>query len=175
MIVKKSLTFFAGGTALVLAALALAGCGSSSTSASPANAATTGPAATVAVENTSLGNVLESSKGHTLYLFTKDTGTTSTCSGACAVNWPPLRASGKPTTGSGAQASLVSTTARSDGTRQITYNGHPLYLFKGDGNPGDTNGQGLNAFGGHWYAVSPAGDQVTAQPSSSGGSGGSGY
>ena len=66
-------------------------------------------------------------------------------------------------------ASLTSTTSRSGGAKQVTYNGHPLYLFKGDNNPGDTNGQGLNAFGGSWYALSAAGDKVSKQPSSSGG------
>ena len=95
------------------------------------------------------------------------------CSGACAVNWPPLRATGKPTIGSGADASLISTTSRSGGGKQVTYNGHPLYLFKGDSGRGDTNGQGLNAFGGSWYALTPAGDQVSGTSSSSGG--GSGY
>jgi len=76
-----------------------------------------------------------------------------------------------PTIGSGANASLVSATTRPDGARQVTYNGHPLYLFKGDNKAGDTNGQGINAFGGYWYALSPTGDQVTGQPASSGGSG----
>ncbi|HLM26124.1 MAG TPA: hypothetical protein VK304_04060, partial [Thermoleophilaceae bacterium] len=86
--------------------------------------------------------------------------------------WPPLRAKGKPAVGSGAKASLVATTARSDGRPQITYNGHPLYLFRGDRKPGDTNGQGSTAFGGGWYALSPAGNEVSAQPSNSGGGGG---
>src|SRR4051794_41013891 len=99
-------------------------------------------------------------------------------SGACATNWPPLRASGKPTVGSGTQASMASTTKRSDGSRQVTYNGHPLYRFQGDHTAGDTNGQGVNAFGAAWYVVSPAGSQITAKPSSSDSSssgGGSGY
>ena len=126
-----------------------------------------------ACPTTGLGNILVDSQGRTLYLFTRDSGTMSECSGACAVNWPPLRATGKPTIGSGADASLVSTTSRSGGAKQVTYNGHPLYLFKGDKSPGDTNGQGLNAFGGSWYALSPAGDQISGQPSSSGG--GNGY
>jgi predicted lipoprotein with Yx(FWY)xxD motif len=62
---------------------------------------------------------------------------------------------------------MVGTTKRSDGTSQITYNGHPLYLFEGDHKPGDTNGEGVNAFGANWYAVSPAGNLVSG--SSSGG------
>jgi predicted lipoprotein with Yx(FWY)xxD motif len=76
---------------------------------------------------------------------------------------------GKPTIGTGAKASLVSTSTRSGRARQVIYNGHPLYLFKGDNKPGDTNGEGLNAFGGSWFAVSPAGDGVSAPAASSGG------
>jgi predicted lipoprotein with Yx(FWY)xxD motif len=66
----------------------------------------------------------------------------------------------------------VGTTARPDGEPQVTYNGHPLYLFAGDQNPGDKNGQGLSAFGAKWYVLSPAGNQITQQPSSSGGNSG---
>jgi hypothetical protein len=73
-----------------------------------------------------------------------------------------------PTVGGGADASLVGTTMRSDGSPQVTYAGHPLYLFSGDQNLGDTNGEGLVAYGARWYVVSPAGDQITGQESSSG-------
>jgi predicted lipoprotein with Yx(FWY)xxD motif len=172
---KRFITFPAGGALLLLAALAVAGCGgggNSNASSGPPKTAS-GTAATVGVSNEGLGNILVNSQGRTLYMFTGDSGTMSECNGACAVNWPPLRAAGKPTIGSGANASLISTTSRSGGSKQVTYNGHPLYLFKGDKSPGDTNGQGLNAFGGYWYALTPGGDQVSSQPSSSGG--GSGY
>jgi predicted lipoprotein with Yx(FWY)xxD motif len=172
---KRFITFPAAGALLLLAALAVAGCGgggnSNASSGTPKTAS--GAAATVGVSNEGLGKILVNSKGRTLYLFTRDSGTMSECSGACAVNWPPLRATGKPTIGSGADASLVSTTSRPGGTKQVTYNGHPLYLFKSDSGPGDTNGQGLSAFGGSWYALTPAGDQVSGTSSSSGG--GSGY
>jgi predicted lipoprotein with Yx(FWY)xxD motif len=172
---KRFITFPAAGALLLLAALAVAGCGgggNSNASSGPPKTSS-GAAATVGVSNESLGKILVDSKGRTLYLFTRDSGTMSECSGACAVNWPPLKATGKPTIGSGANASLVSTTSRSVGGKQVTYNGHPLYLFKNDKSPGDTNGQGLNAFGGNWYALTPAGDQVSGASSSSGG--GSGY
>jgi predicted lipoprotein with Yx(FWY)xxD motif len=175
MTLKRSITFLAGGAVLLLAALAVAGCGGggkSSASSGPPKTAS-GGAATVGVSNAGLGNILVNSKGRTLYLFSRDSGTMSECNGACAVNWPPLRAAGKPTIGSGATASLISTSTRSDGVHQVTYNGHPLYLFKGDSKPGDTNGEGLNAFGGSWFALSPAGDQVTAPTAGSGG--GNGY
>ena len=172
--IKRAFTFPAGGALLLLAALAVAGCGGggNSNASSGAPKTASGAAATVGVSNEGLGNILVNSKGRTLYLFTRDSGTMSECSGACAVNWPPLRATGKPTIGSGADASLISTTSRSGGGKQVTYNGHPLYLFKGDSGAGDTNGQGLNAFGGSWYALSPAGDQVSGASSSSGGGGG---
>ena len=117
-----------------------------------------------------LGNVLVNSKGRTLYHFLADQGTTSSCSGACAANWPPLRASGTPKAGKGTQASLLSTSPRSDGKAQVVYNGHPVYTFQGDKKAGDTTGQGVNAFGGQWFALSGTGNDVTGSASSSGGS-----
>jgi predicted lipoprotein with Yx(FWY)xxD motif len=154
--------------AVPLAVLALAGCGGHATGSGPTTA--NGRPATVGVaDDGSLGKILVDSQGRTLYLFQKDNGTKSACYGACASNWPPLRASGKPTISGGATASLVATTARSDGQSQVTYGGHPLYLFEGDQKPGDTNGQGVTAFGGGWFTLSPAGTQVADKPSSSGG------
>lgn len=168
---RTSITFLVGVAAFALAALALAGCGGSSNNASPTTAS--GSSATIGVSNDALGSIIVNSQRRTVYLFQKDSGTKSTCTGACAVDWPPLLTSGKPTEGSGANASLVGTTSRPDGKKQLTYNGHPLYLFSGDKMPGDTNGEGLNAFGGNWYAVSPTGDQINP-PANSGG-GGYGY
>jgi hypothetical protein len=79
-------------------------------------------------------------------------------------------ADGNTTVGGGAQASMVGTTKRSNGAEQVTYNGHPLYRFVKDQSPGDTNGEGISAFGGSWFAVSPAGSRVSS-PSSKAGSG----
>jgi predicted lipoprotein with Yx(FWY)xxD motif len=167
----RSITFLAGATALVVAALAVAGCGGRSGSnanspAPPKNA--NGQSATVGVANENVGKILVDSQGRTLYLFRSDSGTKSACTGACAIDWPPLRATGKPTVGGGATASIVATSARSDGKPQVTYNGHPLYLFSGDQRPGDTNGEGVNAFGGLWYALSSAGDQIIGSAPNSG-------
>jgi predicted lipoprotein with Yx(FWY)xxD motif len=175
---SKTINFLAGAAAISLIALA-AGCGSSNsnnaTAASPTPKTASGQSATVGAANEgNLGTILVDSKGRTLYMFQKDSGTKSSCFGACASAWPPLRASGKPTVGSGANASMVGTTPRSDGKPQVTYNGHPVYLFSGDKSPGDTNGEGVSAFGGSWFALSPAGNQVSAPPSSSGSSSGSG-
>ena len=168
MIRNRSRTLFASVAALPLIALAVAGCGGASGSVSPPTTKD-GRTATIGVANESLGKILVNSRGRTLYLFQKDSGTTSECTGACAANWPPLRAKGAPRIGTGANASLLASTMRSDGSRQITYNNHPLYSFVKDAKAGDTNGEGLTAFGGTWYAISPAGNQVVAQPSSTGG------
>jgi predicted lipoprotein with Yx(FWY)xxD motif len=123
--------------------------------------ATSSRTATVKAAHSSLGKILVDSKGRTLYLFMKDSGKKSRCFGDCAANWPPLRVSRKPTAGSGVRASLLGTTRRSDGKRQVTYNGHPLYRFAGDSKPGDTNGQGLDGFGARWYVVTPSGRPLT--------------
>jgi predicted lipoprotein with Yx(FWY)xxD motif len=118
-----------------------------------------GRLATIGVENSGLGKILVDSRGRTVYLFLQDSGAGSTCFGECASAWRPVRAK-------------VGTTARPDGKPQVTYNGHPLYLFAGDQNAGDTNGQGLSAFGAKGYVLSPAVNKITQQPSSSGGNGG---
>jgi predicted lipoprotein with Yx(FWY)xxD motif len=118
------------------------------------------PRPSVQVRRTGLGQILVDSHGRTLYLFKKDTGGKSRCSGSCAVNWPPLLATGRPTAGSGVKASKLATTSRSDGKTQVVYNGHPLYRFVADTKPGNTNGEGLTAFGARWFVVSPAGNEI---------------
>jgi predicted lipoprotein with Yx(FWY)xxD motif len=166
---RSRTTLFAG---LALTALTLAGCSNGVASGSPP-VSPSGHPGTVDVATSSLGQMLVSSQDRTLYVFQKDTGTQSECTGGCAAVWPPLRATGTPTAGSGAEDSSLGTTMRSDGDPQVTYEGHPLYLYQGDQQPGDTNGEGLTAFGGSWFVVSPAGNQITGQASSSGA--GSGY
>jgi predicted lipoprotein with Yx(FWY)xxD motif len=172
MMSRSPLTMLAGAALVPLTALALASCGGSNddnaTAAGPPPKTSSGKPATVGVESSSLGKILEDAQGRTLYLFQADKGTKSACFGPCATNWPPLR-SANPTVGSGANASMIGTTKRSDGQAQVTYNGHPLYTFKGDSSAGDTSGQGIKAFGGLWYVVSPAGQQVTGSASNSGG------
>src|SRR5438477_1826588 len=96
--------------------------------------------ATVSVARTELGMVLVNSRGHTLYLFAKDTNGKSACSGSCAKFWPPVIATGKPRVEGGAKASLIGTIKRADGRRQVTYNHHPLYTFVQDTAKGQTHG-----------------------------------
>ncbi len=122
-----------------------------------------GSGATVMVaDNPELNNILVDSNGMTLYLFLKDNGNTTACTGSCAQNWPAL-INASPSADSGVDASMLST---APGTDQVTYNGHLLYTFVKDKKPGDANGQGvLDA----WYAVSPSGDPAvkpTSAPAS---------
>jgi predicted lipoprotein with Yx(FWY)xxD motif len=176
---KGHITSLVGVAAAALIALGVAACGGGDNGATaatkPPTTASGRPATVGTAKVGSLGKVLVDSQGHTLYLFEKDTGTGSTCFGACASAWPPLRATGKPTVGSGANASIIATKPRPDGKPQVTYNGHPLYRYAADQKPGDATGQGLSAFGAAWFALSPAGNQVSGQPTSSSGYGGSGY
>jgi predicted lipoprotein with Yx(FWY)xxD motif len=172
-------TAFLIAAAAALIALSVAACGSSGhASAAPAPPTTsTGQPATIGVTSTGLGPILVDSQGRTLYLFQKDTGNTSTCTGACAAAWPPLRATGQTVVGKAANSALLGSTPRSDGAPQITYNGHPVYLFIKDQKPGDTNGEGVNAFGASWFALSSAGNQVSppAASGSTSSGGGGGY
>ena len=158
-----------------LAALAVAGCGAGndgSASTAPPAGASERPATVGVTTEGYLGKILVDSHGSTLYLFQKDAATKSACTGACAAAWPPLRVAGKPVVGAGLTGSKVATTARSDGKPEVTYNGHPLYLYAGDQKPGDTNGQGITGFGGGWFALSPAGNMVSATGSTAGGADG---
>ena len=125
-------------------------------SSPPMSAPPSAGAVTINVGTVSLGKILVDGKGMTLYLFEKDKrGGPSTCSGACAALWPPVISSGKVTAGSGVKASWLGLTTRSDGTKQVTYNGWPLYHYAKDKKAGETTGQDLTSFGAPWYVVSP--------------------
>jgi predicted lipoprotein with Yx(FWY)xxD motif len=164
MIRSRFKTFVAAAaipvTALGLAATASGAAASSAAHGTPATARVAN-GSTVEVRATRLGKILVNSQGHTLYLFKKDSRGKSSCTGACAKFWPPLRASGKPTAGRGVSASKLATIKRSDGKPQVTYNGHPLYTFQQDTRAGQTNGQGLTAFGASWFTLSAAGSQIS--------------
>jgi predicted lipoprotein with Yx(FWY)xxD motif len=96
----------------------------------------------------------------TVYMFEGDTGSTSSCSGACAQVWPPVTTSAAATVGGGAIAADLGTTTRADGTKQVTYKGHPLYFFAKDKDDGDAYGQGVHGFGADWYVLKPSGAKV---------------
>jgi predicted lipoprotein with Yx(FWY)xxD motif len=113
-----------------------------------------------------LGTVLVNGQGLTLYMFVPDKQSgTSTCYGQCANAWPPLLVTGgnAPVAGPGVEASLLTTTARTDGTTQVVYNKWPLYTWAGDSGPGQATGQGINSLGGLWYVLSAAGVPITTK------------
>jgi predicted lipoprotein with Yx(FWY)xxD motif len=153
----------------LVAAVGLAACGSSSSgSSTTATTSTTAgkpassprPASVVGTSTGSLGTFLVDAKGRALYLWDADHSSMSTCSGACAQAWPPLTTSGTPKASGAVKASLLGTTTRPDGSREVTYAGHPLYYFEGDTKAGQTTGQGSDGFGSPWWVVSPAGKAI---------------
>lgn len=182
----------AAAAGLISLGLLVAACGSSSST--PAAGSTTAPAtsagagssaasgsspasaagqAQLKTAHVSLGTVLTNAQGFVLYWFAPDTSTSSKCDGACAAAWPPVI--GTPAAASGVTLSgKLGTIKRSDGSTQATYNGHPLYTFKGDNSAGQVNGNGVNGFGGLWYAVTSSGG-AGATPSASTTGGGYGY
>jgi predicted lipoprotein with Yx(FWY)xxD motif len=113
--------------------------------------------ATVAVEDSDLGQIVVDAEGRTLYVFLVDEGTESTCYDDCEASWPPLTVEGDPAAGEGIDASLLGTTEREDGSVQVTLDGHPLYYFAADETADDVNGQGV---GDVWYVVSPEGEAI---------------
>jgi predicted lipoprotein with Yx(FWY)xxD motif len=150
---------------LTAASVALgAACSSSggSGSSAPVPPATGDP---ISAHSTGLGVILVEQRGRTVYVFANDSANVSRCTGACAADWPPVRAPAPlPASVPGVGGSLGMTT-RSDGTHQLTVAGHPLYTFSGDSDPGQTNGQGINLNGGLWSVVLPSGAADTGAKS----------
>jgi predicted lipoprotein with Yx(FWY)xxD motif len=152
--------------------VALAGCGSSSTSAegdlmastttheagTPGASKQRGPK--LKLIGSDYGRILGDGRGRALYLFTLDRGHRSSCSGDCATAWPPYIVKSKPTAVAGAKAGLVGTIRRSDGKLQATYAGRPVYYYEGDRSPGDVNCQAAFEFGGYWYVLRSNGKPV---------------
>lgn len=141
---------------LVAAALgALALTGSAFGQSARSSAATV-----VTTKKTSVGTILVTSSGQTLYLDTADKPGHPACTAGCLSIWPPLKASGTPKASGSAKASLVGTTRIAGGIKQVTYNGHQLYTFASDTKSNPTSGEGVNGF----YVVSPSGTKITKSP-----------
>ena len=180
----------AGLAALALTVSACASSGSSSATTANTPAAGGGGSSSASaaaggstVTEKTIGNqqVLVDSNGMTLYWFAIDTSSTSKCSGQCLTFWPPV--TGPVTAGSGVTGTL-GTITRSDGTKQATYLGHPLYTFAGDSGPGQNKGNGINQDGGLWWEMTVSGSTPaanagaggsTSSPTSTATSGGGGY
>ncbi|MGW2252934.1 hypothetical protein ACWCXH_22430 [Kitasatospora sp. NPDC001660] len=162
----------AGVAALTL----VAACGSDGTSgtASPSSAAASGGPALVAAGSNTLGPIVTDADGNTLYRFDKDTAnpSASNCTGACATTWPPAPAA-EHIRAQGVDSALIGSVTRTDGTKQLTLGGWPLYRYAPDAKPGDTKGQGV---GGTWFASTPTGRKApAATPAASAAQSGSGY
>jgi predicted lipoprotein with Yx(FWY)xxD motif len=169
--VPKPARLVAGVGGAVGVAVLAAAC-SSAAASSPASGAAAGGSASasgntvIETASSSAGTVLTNGSGRAVYLWVKDTGDMSQCSGACAGAWPAVTTTGTVTAAGAAKASDLGTITRSDGTKQVTYDGHPLYYFSGDSGAGTASGQGSDSFGAKWWLVAPSGSDVTAAVSS---------
>jgi predicted lipoprotein with Yx(FWY)xxD motif len=158
---------------LAVAGLFLIACGSPTGSAatpSPTSAASTptqsatpipSPPETLTVAASRYGRIIVDRQGRTLYLFNSEDSTTPKCYAACAAAWPPLLLTLSPVAGGGLSQALIATVARSDGSTQVTYNGHPLYFYAGDRAPGEIKCQAVVEFGGGWFVVDAQGNKIT--------------
>lgn len=169
---NKILTAAAAAATLAL----LTGCGSSynssssstaastraaSSTATTSSASTAAPGVVISTKQSKLGTVLAAGpKQLTVYLFEADRGGASACSAACAKVWPPVTASGAPSIAGQVEEAGLSTITRSDGTKQVTYKGHPLYFYDDDKDAEDAYGQGSKSFGAEWYALNPSGAKI---------------
>src|SRR5438105_39379 len=179
---RKKLSLRTGGVAAALGvALAVAACGgsggshSSAASPSQSSSASTGSASGISIATTKgpMGTYLTGASGRALYLWVADKGGKSACAGSCAGVWPPVTTKGTPSASGGTVTSDLGTITRSDGTKQVTYNGHPLYYYAADTSAGQITGQGSNSFGAKWWLVAPSGAAITKSASGGSSSGGS--
>ena len=151
--------------AVVLSVLALSGCSQGATtpaadtssSSSGSSDAAVKPA--LATADSPLGTIIVDTAGMTLYVFDKDVADSgeSTCEGECLVKWPAVVAESDTPTVDGVTGT-VGVITRTDGTKQVTLNGLPLYYWAGDAAAGDTTGEGV---GGVWWVVAPNGDKIS--------------
>ncbi|HEV2981312.1 MAG TPA: hypothetical protein VGX51_07750 [Solirubrobacteraceae bacterium] len=151
---KRLGVFFA--VLLVCAAGAVAAFGSGGARAVVAKTAK------VQLRHTELGKILVNASGFTLYHFSRDPRNKDTCMGVenCSEVWPPLLTSGRPIAGSGLKSSLLSSIRLPNGRRQVTYAGHPLYMYSPSTERGETSYVGFSSYGGTWYALNAAGKSV---------------
>jgi len=151
------------GVSALVAAFTVAGAGAATAStkqATVAHSAGATRAAALTAHSSRYGKILFDGRGRVLYLFARDRGGRSSCSGECAKAWPPFLTKGAPRTLSGVNGKLLGTTRRGDGTVQVTYAKHPLYYFKEDTKPGQIKCQNVSNFGGLWLVVTPSGKPV---------------
>ena len=146
------------GRRFLIAAAAAVSLGATG-SALVATAGAVGHGERVIAHSSKYGRVLFTGQNRSIYLFARDHGK-STCYGACAKAWPPVLTKGRPVAGPGVKASLLGTVRRKDGSKQVTYAGHPLYRFVKDTKAFQITCQNVSNFGAKWLVITPAGKAV---------------
>ncbi len=176
MLTKKRLPLYVAGGAGVSALAVVLGLTLGNAQATGSTLSASPSSTVVTTRDTPMGQILVDAQGRTLYLFAKDTGPASMCSGSCLSYWPAVPVTGQPQAAGGASAASVGVISGDEGSQQLSYAGHPLYYFVGDKQPGQTSGQGVDQFGAKWYVLGRSGAAVSTVSSSAGGtSSGGGY
>lgn len=127
----------------------------SATASSPSRAAGT----EITTDSSEFGPVLFDSRKQAIYIWEVETSATPQCYDSCADAWPPVLTDGPPAASGDVKADLLGTATRKDGTKQVTYNGHPLYYYAHE-NPGEVKCHNVATHGGLWWVVTPAGDRA---------------
>jgi predicted lipoprotein with Yx(FWY)xxD motif len=149
--------FLSGGTS---SADAVVDVGRARVATNPVAAEPDDPRATITLRDSDYGRILFDGRGRALYAFTRDSRGRSVCVDTCAASWPPYLVRGSLRAGAGVEASLLDTTQRPNGDRQVTYAGRPLYYWVGDREPGDVGCQNVSEFGGLWLVQRASGRLV---------------
>jgi len=127
------------------------------TQASTAEKPATGT--TLKTGNSEYGPMLFDSRGQAIYIFELEESSKAECYGSCAKSWPPVLTDGAPVASGNVDAKLLGTTKRTDGTTQVTYNGHPLYFYANE-KPGEVECHNIKTHGGLWWVIQPDGTRA---------------
>ena len=117
------------------------------------------PGTEIVVSDSQYGPILFNAEQQAIYLFDKESSSTSECYGECAAAWPPVLTEGEPEAGDGVDAKLLGTTERDDGALQVTYKGQPLYYYAHEG-PGEVLCHNVSEFGGLWLVLGSSGEAL---------------
>ena len=130
---------------------------SKATEPSPATPAATGTI--IATGDSEFGTMLFNEKKQAIYIWEREGSEKPECYGDCAEAWPPVLTDGKPQATGGVNSSLLGTTARTDGSIQVTYNGHPLYYYAHEA-PSEVKCHNISTHGGLWWVIQPSGNRA---------------
>ena len=113
-------------------------------------------ATVITTGDSEFGTILFDGDGQAIYIWEVEESSEAECYDSCADAWPPVLTDGAPTAGGDVDESLLGTTTRTDGSTQVTYNGHPLYYYAHE-DAGEVKCHNISTHGGLWWVIQPSG------------------